>query len=53
MKGMGVKMKGGLGGKSKGKSAGAVGLSKKTAGFSAKVGKNHKAFGKEMSPAGK
>ncbi len=29
------------------------GMGKKESGFSAKVGKNHKAFGKEMSPAGK
>jgi hypothetical protein len=48
-----MKMKGGMGGRNKGKSAGAVGLSKKETGFSAKVGKNHKMFGKEMSPAGK
>jgi hypothetical protein len=43
----------GMGGKSKGKSGGQPGLGKKMAGFSGKVGKNHKAFGKEMSPAGK
>ncbi len=43
---------GGKGGMSKG-SHGQPGFGKKEHGFSAKVGKNHKAFGKEMSPAGK
>jgi len=42
----------GLGGKSKGK-GGQPGFGKKMAGFSSKVGQKHKAFGKEMSPAGK
>jgi hypothetical protein len=42
----------GMGGKHK-ESHGQPGLGKKMAGFSSKVGKNHKHFGKEMSPAGK
>lgn len=46
------KKSGGFGGKMKsGKGAGMTG--KKEMGFSSKVGKNHKSFGKEMSPAGK
>lgn len=36
------------------KKAGGAGMAgKKTTGFSSKVGKSHKMFGKEMSPAGK
>lgn len=41
---------GGKGGSSKG---GQPGFGKKSPGFSAKVGKSHKSFGKDMSPAGK
>lgn len=36
-----------------GKGKGAGNFSKKSAGGSAKIGKSHKMFGKEMSPAGK
>jgi len=43
-------MKKGMGGKHDGKKSGSM---KKMGGFSAKVGKNHKSFGKDMSPAGK
>jgi len=49
----GPKSSGGMGGKMKGGKGGQPGFGKKMAGFSAKVGKNHKSFGKEMSPAGK
>ena len=48
---MGGKHKGGMGAKGGG-SKGQPGFGQKTKGFSAKVGKNHKKFGKEMSPAG-
>ena len=49
---MAKEKKEGFGGKMKGgKGAGMAG--KKEMGFSSKVGKNHKSFGKEMSPAGK
>lgn len=46
------KKSGGMGSKAKGKSGGGGFGGKKTMGFSAKVGKNHKSFGKDMSPAG-
>jgi hypothetical protein len=36
-----------------GKHGGQPGLGKKEVGFSGKLGKKHKSFGKEMSPAGK
>ena len=51
---MGGKAKGGMGAKSKSgmSSKGQPGFGRKTTGFSGKVGKNHKKFGKEMSPAG-
>ena len=35
------------------KEHGGNGMGKKEHGFSSKVGKHHKMFGKEMSPAGK
>lgn len=52
--GMGGKNKGGMGAKAKSgmSSKGQPGFGRKTTGFSGKVGKNHKKFGKEMSPAG-
>lgn len=43
----------GMGGKGMSAKSGQPGFGKKTAGFSSKVGKSHKTFGKEMSPAGK
>lgn len=49
----GPKSSGGMGGKTKGGKGGQPGFGKKMSGFSSKVGKNHKSFGKEMSPAGK
>jgi hypothetical protein len=50
---MGGKKAAGMGGKGGSAKGGQPGFGKKSPGFSSKVGKSPKAFGKQMSPAGK